>query len=655
MPNCLSSATSSSNIEPGDPISPPRPLPSPESSSPVVLCGVARTLVRLVSCVVFHILPSDVSPCASSLCHPVDSLSEPDPLTASLSKLDHSSPSEEKPCQEFDFVCGLRVSFLAKMNRDSAVNVSLGSSRSTEVLLQRGRNSGPPPPPAQMQSDSPPPPFFVSAFMKSETPPRHASPTQRILYRYPLGSISLPPLPPLPAVPHSEEDGDTPLDLSCKPSPSKKSRRDDSPGEPDSERSPRGPEAPCSSSTVSSIAKPYKRSYTPRDLEAAMLAIQSKQMGTRKAAMAFSIPRSTLRNKVAKMKTSARGWSRAHRSPSGGAAGGDLSDRETDDRESSSGEGGRGTVNGSSDEERDDWNPGEDEVKVSTSANISLSATTVIVSPVKTENPTPVLVKQENPTPLLIKQETPTPPLVSPSTSTATTPPTSGAPKKIKGSRPKRGKYRNYDQEALKKAVAAVQLGEMSVHKAGTFFGVPHSTLEYKVKERHLLRQSGSSSSGGGSGSGAGSSSTVTSSAAASLLPSPSSTSSVSSTKTEDTPQTKDKTSRDSGGGVIVSPPGLESPPSTPLPPPLLHLPWVHSRPSLAHEPSPESLLPLMLASTWQNHYRAAVVSFREDEQADPLAGLDRSYINDLRACIQACDDPASSKPAGFDKASQPP
>ncbi|CAL8120481.1 unnamed protein product [Orchesella dallaii] len=58
-----------------------------------------------------------------------------------------------------------------------------------------------------------------------------------------------------------------------------------------------------------------------------------------------------------------------------------------------------------------------------------------------------------------------------------------------KKSRPKRGKYRNYDREALIKAVRAVQNGEMSVHRAGSFFGVPHSTLEYKVKERHLLRR----------------------------------------------------------------------------------------------------------------------------------------------------------------------
>lgn len=57
-----------------------------------------------------------------------------------------------------------------------------------------------------------------------------------------------------------------------------------------------------------------------------------------------------------------------------------------------------------------------------------------------------------------------------------------------KGTRPKRGKYRNYDRDALNEAVKAVQRGEMSVHRAGSFYGVPHSTLEYKVKERHLMR-----------------------------------------------------------------------------------------------------------------------------------------------------------------------
>ncbi|XP_054709383.1 mushroom body large-type Kenyon cell-specific protein 1-like [Uloborus diversus] len=64
----------------------------------------------------------------------------------------------------------------------------------------------------------------------------------------------------------------------------------------------------------------------------------------------------------------------------------------------------------------------------------------------------------------------------------------SDSSKSEKRTRPKRGRYRNYDRDNLARAVRAVQKGEMSVHRAGTFYGVPHSTLEYKVKERHLLR-----------------------------------------------------------------------------------------------------------------------------------------------------------------------
>ncbi|XP_054286182.1 mushroom body large-type Kenyon cell-specific protein 1-like isoform X2 [Macrosteles quadrilineatus] len=71
-------------------------------------------------------------------------------------------------------------------------------------------------------------------------------------------------------------------------------------------------------------------------------------------------------------------------------------------------------------------------------------------------------------------------------------PPTSGTNSGTtsggKGTRPKRGKYRNYDRDSLVEAVRAVQRGEMSVHRAGSYYGVPHSTLEYKVKERHLMR-----------------------------------------------------------------------------------------------------------------------------------------------------------------------
>ncbi len=66
----------------------------------------------------------------------------------------------------------------------------------------------------------------------------------------------------------------------------------------------------------------------------------------------------------------------------------------------------------------------------------------------------------------------------------------SPSPDKIaKKTRPKRGQYRKYNSQLLLEAVKTVQRGEMSVHRAGSYFGVPHSTLEYKVKERHLLRQ----------------------------------------------------------------------------------------------------------------------------------------------------------------------
>ncbi|CAG9859345.1 unnamed protein product [Phyllotreta striolata] len=75
------------------------------------------------------------------------------------------------------------------------------------------------------------------------------------------------------------------------------------------------------------------------------------------------------------------------------------------------------------------------------------------------------------------QQQSPKPPQSANST------PTGG-----KGTRPKRGKYRNYDRDSLVEAVRAVQRGEMSVHRAGSYYGVPHSTLEYKVKERHLMR-----------------------------------------------------------------------------------------------------------------------------------------------------------------------
>lgn len=50
--------------------------------------------------------------------------------------------------------------------------------------------------------------------------------------------------------------------------------------------------------------------------------------------------------------------------------------------------------------------------------------------------------------------------------------------------RKKRGRYRQYNSEILEEAIAVVMSGKMSVSKAQSMYGIPHSTLEYKVKER---------------------------------------------------------------------------------------------------------------------------------------------------------------------------
>ncbi|KAM9328963.1 ligand-dependent nuclear receptor corepressor-like protein [Gastrophryne carolinensis] len=56
--------------------------------------------------------------------------------------------------------------------------------------------------------------------------------------------------------------------------------------------------------------------------------------------------------------------------------------------------------------------------------------------------------------------------------------------RKDKQPRKKRGRYRQYNHEIMEEAIAMVLSGKMSVSKAQGIYGVPHSTLEYKVKER---------------------------------------------------------------------------------------------------------------------------------------------------------------------------
>uniref|UniRef100_A0A8C7IVC2 HTH psq-type domain-containing protein n=1 Tax=Oncorhynchus kisutch TaxID=8019 RepID=A0A8C7IVC2_ONCKI len=54
-----------------------------------------------------------------------------------------------------------------------------------------------------------------------------------------------------------------------------------------------------------------------------------------------------------------------------------------------------------------------------------------------------------------------------------------------KQSRKKRGRYRQYDHDLLEEAITMVMGGRMSISKAQVVYGIPHSTLEYKVKERN--------------------------------------------------------------------------------------------------------------------------------------------------------------------------
>lgn len=64
-----------------------------------------------------------------------------------------------------------------------------------------------------------------------------------------------------------------------------------------------------------------KRSYTEEELQAALRDIQSGKLGTRRAAVIYGIPRSTLRNKVYKLALERRtGHSSAKATPSEAAA-----------------------------------------------------------------------------------------------------------------------------------------------------------------------------------------------------------------------------------------------------------------------------------------------------------------------------------------------
>ncbi|KAK5866096.1 hypothetical protein PBY51_020312 [Eleginops maclovinus] len=105
-----------------------------------------------------------------------------------------------------------------------------------------------------------------------------------------------------------------------------------------------------------------------------------------------------------------------------------------------------------------------------------------------------------------------------------------GGRDKDKQPRKKRGRYRQYDHDLLEEAITMVMGGRMSVSKAQGVYGVPHSTLEYKVKERTgTLKNppkkksanycsSNSNSSGSGTMTGSTNSGTVASAADAKMF-----------------------------------------------------------------------------------------------------------------------------------------
>lgn len=100
-----------------------------------------------------------------------------------------------------------------------------------------------------------------------------------------------------------------------------------------------------------------------------------------------------------------------------------------------------------------------------------------------------------------------------------------GGRDKDKQPRKKRGRYRQYDHDLLEEAITMVMAGRMSVSKAQGVYGVPHSTLEYKVKERtgtlknppkkKSANHSSSNSNSSGSGTMTGSTNSGTLSSAA--------------------------------------------------------------------------------------------------------------------------------------------
>ncbi|CDW56429.1 Putative mushroom body large-type Kenyon cell-spe cific protein 1 [Trichuris trichiura] len=190
-----------------------------------------------------------------------------------------------------------------------------------------------------------------------------------------------------------------------------------------------------------------RRTYSKEDLEAAVLDIRSGRLGTRRASVIYGVPRSTLRNKIHKLEVACGSMM---------ARGGHKTNNEFSEK---------GRLESSQ--------PSEAAAVPAVSPNEQNQSGHVTPVTGMLQKSIPYMAMPTSNGTLVSADISHFCPLDDPNS---------------KKMRRKRGQYRKYDKNALALAVQSVRRGEMSVHKAGSFYGVPHSTLEYKVKERNLLR-----------------------------------------------------------------------------------------------------------------------------------------------------------------------
>lgn len=230
-----------------------------------------------------------------------------------------------------------------------------------------------------------------------------------------------------------------------------------------------------------------KRTYSQADLDAAVKDIRCGRLGTRRASVVYGIPRSTLRNKIYKLEAAEEqnGETPAYKkgrrgvgnvcistSPLVGAV---TNDSPPSDR----------SEEGSSNQFALSW---EHLGQAAAAAAANSDWTQALWSSfMRQQQPATFPAAAETATPLSSKERSGDEKHAQ-SRSPADSVGSGSGQQDWKRSRPKRGQYRRYDKDALDEAVKSVRRGEMSVHRAGSYYGVPHSTLEYKVKERNLLR-----------------------------------------------------------------------------------------------------------------------------------------------------------------------